>query len=67
MKTKLYTIDVQVDGEWRECNGIDYAEAVNTEMAEMRHELQNLRSHGHKTRLRIVRETNIELLTVKHN
>lgn len=66
MKTKLYTIAVQVDGEWREWNGIDYAEAIRTEMTEMRHELQNLRSQGHKARRRFVRETNIQLLTTKH-
>jgi len=34
MKSKIYTIDVQVDGEWKEWNGIDYAEAVPQEKAE---------------------------------
>lgn len=66
MKSKLYTIDVLVDGEWREWDGIDYAEAVRTEKQEMRRQLQALRANGHKARLRFVRETNIELLTAKH-
>lgn len=66
MKSKLYTIDVLVDGEWREWDGIDYAEAVRTEKQEMRRQLQALRVNGHKARRRFVRETNIELLTAKH-
>ncbi len=67
MKSKIYTIDVQVDGEWKEWNGIDYAEAVPQEKAEMRSQMRLLKSNGYKARRRCVREANIEFLTVKRN
>ena len=67
MKSKIYTIDVQVDGEWKEWNGIDYAEAVPEEKAEMRKQMRLLKSNGYKARRRYVREVNIEFLTVKRN
>ena len=67
MKSKIYTIDVQVDGEWKEWNGIDYAESVPEEKAEMCKQLRLLKSNGYKTRRRCVRDVNIEFLTVKRN
>ena len=65
MKSKIYTIDVQVDGEWKEWNGIDYAESVPEEKAEMRSQMCLLKSNGYKARRRYVREVDIEFLTVR--
>lgn len=65
MKSKIYTIDVHVDGQWKEWNGIDYAEAVPEEKAEMHTLMRLLKSNGYKARRRYVREANIELLTAK--
>jgi len=67
MKSKIYTIDVQVDGEWKEWNGIDYAESVPEEKAEMCKQLRLLKRNGYKARRRYVRETIMEFLTVKRN
>ena len=65
MKSKIFIIEVEVGGEWKEFNGIEYAENAVPEMKELRYQLKNLRQHGYMARRRCIDTRDMVMLTCK--
>lgn len=65
MQSKIYIIEVKVDGEWTEFDGIEYAEISKDDMSSLRRLLGNLRQQNWEARRRCIDKRDLVILTCK--
>lgn len=60
--TKVYCIQVQVDGKWKEFDGLEYGESIKADKEQMEHILKSCKENGIKARKKFLHEVKFQRL-----